>query len=99
LANIGIETAGSLSFPSWRRGTINLGGGASLDIGLNLTIPAHMTVIGINTFTLSTADVTPSPYNQPPYPPSGDTDYDLCIVEGIVPQPVESGGAERNHVY
>jgi hypothetical protein len=38
-----------------------------------VTIPASGAVIGANTFTLHAQDVTPSPFNQPPYPPAGDT--------------------------
>jgi len=31
--------------------------------------------------------VTPPPYNQPPYPPAGDTDTASCTVTGIAPTP------------
>ena len=30
-------------------------------------------------------DVTPPPYNQPPYPPEGDSDSDSCVVTGVAP--------------
>ena len=40
---------------------------------------------GQNSFTLQVVDVTPSPYNQPPYPPSGGTGRDACTVVGIAP--------------
>ena len=30
-------------------------------------------------------DVTPAPYNQPPYPPEGDVDSDRCTVTGVAP--------------
>jgi hypothetical protein len=36
-------------------------------------MPAIGSVIGANTFTLMAEDVTPAPYNQPPYPPAGST--------------------------
>jgi len=42
-------------------------------------------VIGINIMTLVAEDVTPPPFNQPPYPASGDTAADICSVEGIAP--------------
>ena len=49
------------------------------------TIPDLGSVIGTNTFTLVAEDVTPSPYNQPPYPPAGDIDMVSCTVTGIAP--------------
>jgi hypothetical protein len=42
-------------------------------------------VIGCNVARLVVEDVTPSPWNQPPYPPAGDTDTDACTVTGIAP--------------
>jgi hypothetical protein len=51
----------------------------------NQSIPALATLIGTNMFTLSAADVTPAPYNQPPYPASGDVASDVCSVVGIAP--------------
>jgi len=42
-------------------------------------------VIGVNSFTLVAEDVTPAPYNQPPYPASGDGDMESCLVTGIAP--------------
>jgi hypothetical protein len=41
--------------------------------------------IGTNAAHLVVEDVTPSPYNLPPYPPAGDTDMDSCTVIGIAP--------------
>jgi hypothetical protein len=47
--------------------------------------------VGLNEFRLFAADVTPAPYNQPPYPPAGDTDTDGCTItvaaSGTVEQP------------
>ncbi len=51
----------------------------------NQNIPAMASVIGNNVFTLAAEDVTPAPYNQPPYPPAGDTDTAFCTVTGIAP--------------
>jgi hypothetical protein len=34
---------------------------------------------------LSAMDVTPSPYNQPPYPPSGDTCTQTNVVNAHAP--------------
>lgn len=40
-------------------------------------------LIGDNTFILTGQDVTPAPYNQPPYYPAGDKDMDTEVVTGI----------------
>lgn len=42
-------------------------------------------VIGDNHVTLVAEDVTPAPYNQPPYPPAGDTDTGRCKVTAFAP--------------
>jgi hypothetical protein len=41
--------------------------------------------VGENLWRFYAEDITQSPYNQPPYPPSGDTDTDVCTVEGVAP--------------
>ncbi len=84
-AKIDVLTAGGTSIPNWKTGWLNLASGASFTTSIIQTIPAHPTVIGTNTFTLIAEDVTPPPYNQPPYPPSGDTDSSDCTVTGIAP--------------
>jgi hypothetical protein len=48
-------------------------------------IPHIGRVVGVNTFTLTASDITVAPYNQPPYPPSGDSDTDICLVSGFAP--------------
>jgi hypothetical protein len=40
-----------------------------------------------NIARLRVVDVTPPPYNQPPYPPSGATAEDTCFFWGIGPSP------------
>jgi len=51
----------------------------------NYLVPYCGKLIGENVGTLYVADVTPPPFNQPPYPPSGDTDSDICTVVGVAP--------------
>jgi hypothetical protein len=41
--------------------------------------------VGTNTFILSAQDVTPPPYNLPPYAPAGDTDQVTCTVTAAAP--------------
>ena len=82
---IDVTVAGGGYYSSWRAGYTNIAAGDSYVTAWNNTIPALGTVIGSNQFLLIAQDVTPSPYNQPPYPPAGDTDSDVCVVVGIAP--------------
>ncbi len=72
-------------FPSWRAGYTNVAGGESYVSSWVQNIPALGSVIGDNTFMLTAFDVTPAPYNQPPYPPEGDTDTASCTVTALAP--------------
>ena len=38
-----------------------------------------------DSFTLVAEDVTPAPYNRPPYTAAGDTSTDGCTVTGLAP--------------
>lgn len=60
-------------------------GGTSLTSWAQL-IPAMGPLVGENTFTLVVEDVTPPPWNLPPYPPAGDTAVSACTVTGIAPR-------------
>jgi len=80
-----LETAGGQVFFYWRAGFTNVQPGSAYTTSWNQTIPALGSLIGDNTFFLFAADVTPPPFNQPPYPPSGDTATALCVVSGQYP--------------
>lgn len=82
---IDVTLAGGAWFPGWRAGYTNVAAGESFASTFGLTIPALGSVIGDNHFLLLAEDVTPAPYNQPPYPPAGDTASDSCTVTGIAP--------------
>jgi len=82
---IDVSLANGSSISNWRSGYTNVNAGDSYLTGWGTLIPAIARVIGTNTFTLVVEDVTPSPYNQPPYPPAGDTAVDACAVQGIAP--------------
>ena len=60
-------------YPNWRAGYTNIGASQSYVTNWAQNFPALGTVLGENRFHLVAEDVTPSPYNQPPYPMSGDT--------------------------
>jgi len=80
-----LALAGGGFYSSWRAGWTNVAPGGSYSIGWNQNLPAIGTLVGSNVFTLTAADVTPAPYNQPPYPAAGDTATALCTVVGNAP--------------
>jgi hypothetical protein len=82
---IDVTLAGGNTFGNWRAGWTNVAAGASYDAVWNTTIPALGSVVGGNVFTLAAEDVTVAPYNQPPYPPAGDTASAACTVTGVTP--------------
>ncbi len=84
-AHIDIQLAGGGSIPSWRAGFTNLSPGENYMANWQQNFPALGTLQGTNVFTLQTEDVTPAPYNQPPYPPSGETASAGCTVTGLAP--------------
>lgn len=71
---IDVWTASGQFFSNWRSGFTNIAPGGTFVTNWNQPIPALASLIGANRFHLLASDVTPSPFNQPPYPPSGDTD-------------------------
>ncbi len=77
--------AGGQSYTSWRAGFTNVAAGGSFVTSWNQNLPALGTLVGSNVFSLVAEDVTPAPYNQPPYPPAGDTAGDACTVTGAAP--------------
>jgi len=71
---IDVLPAGGGSITSWRAGWTNLAPSEVFTLNWNQALPALGALIGGNLFTLTGADVTPPPYNQPPFTPSGDSD-------------------------
>jgi len=84
-ARIHVTLGNGAYYPNWRVGFTNIGPGETYSTGWSQNIPALGSVIGENHFRLVAEDVTPSPYNQPPYPPSGDTDTHLQTVVAYSP--------------
>jgi hypothetical protein len=82
---IDLTLAGGGLYSNWRAGYAVLVAGETIDVGWNQVIPALQPLLGDNLFTLVAEDVTPAPYNQPPYPPSGDSATDGVMVTGFVP--------------
>jgi len=67
-------------YTNWRAGSTNLSPDERFDATWNQSFLAYGSLIGNNIFELVTEDVTPVPYNQPPYLPAGDTDVDSATV-------------------
>jgi hypothetical protein len=82
---IDVTTAAGGSYSNWRSGYTNVAAGSSYVTAWSQTIPALGSLLGPNVFRLVVEDVTPAPYNQPPYPAAGDTASDACTVTGIAP--------------
>ncbi len=70
---INVALANGSSVSSWRAGFTNVAPGGLFASSWNQTIPAVGSLVGLNIFTLAAEDVTPAPYNQPPYPAAGGT--------------------------
>ncbi|MCP4248456.1 MAG: hypothetical protein GY778_15520, partial [bacterium] len=69
----------------WRHGWVNLPAGTSYARSWPLLLPPRQSMVGQNRFALIGEDVTPVPYNQPPYPAAGDTMVDSCTIAAAAP--------------
>ncbi len=84
-ARLALTLAGGAHFGSFRSGYANLPPHGNHTAQWNQYLPAMGPLAGPNVFTLTGHDVTPAPYNQPPYAPSGDCDAGSATVTGIAP--------------
>ncbi len=82
---VDVVTAGGTPYTNWRAGWTNLSGGEVFSTVWNQNIPALGSLLGDNVFTFHGFDVTPAPFNQPPYAPSGDTDSESATVTATAP--------------
>jgi len=84
-ARIDVDLAGGASYANWRSGWTNIEGGGHFQAVWDQSIPSLGSLDGVNLFTLSAIDVTPAPWNQPPYPPSGDAATATCTLTVKIP--------------
>jgi len=84
-ARIDVVVGNGTPYTYWRSGYTNLSPAEVYTNGWNQYLPGAQRLVGLNTFTLLGEDVTPAPYNQPPYIPSGDTHSDDCTVAASAP--------------
>lgn len=82
---IAVTIAGGTTYDPWRAGYTNVAPSATHLVQFPVIIPALATVAGENTFVLTAMDVTPAPYNQPPYPESGETCTGTNVVTAHAP--------------
>ena len=82
VGQIAVTLANGMSYHNLRPGVVDLGPHESHVLNWNQDLPAQERYLGINTFELFAVDVTPAPFNQSPYPMSGDTDKDTATVTG-----------------
>jgi len=84
-ARIDVVVGNGTPYTYWRSGYTNLSPAEVYSNAWNQYLPGAQRLVGVNTFTLLGEDVTPAPYNQPPYIPSGDTHSDDCTVTASAP--------------
>lgn len=82
-ATIDITTGDGSLISNWRSGYTNLSSEESVLFQWSLIIPRIASLEGDNLFTMTSEDVTPAPYNQPPNAPSGDTWSDTCTIQAL----------------
>jgi hypothetical protein len=80
-----VVLANGTFYHAFRKGYTNLHPRECYAESWNQFIPALGSLVGDTVFTLHAQDVTPPPYNLPPYAPSGMTDTDACTVTGVAP--------------
>jgi hypothetical protein len=79
---INVALANGQSYSNWRSGWTNVAASSTYTTTWSQYLPGYPALVGNNVFTMLGMDVTPSPYNQPPYAASGDTDADVSTVTG-----------------
>jgi len=84
-AAIDVLLPNATQYPNWRAGWTNLSPSESYNSCWNQNFPGLGTLVGLTTFTLTGMDVTPAPYNQPPFASSGDTDSAGCTITATAP--------------
>jgi len=81
-ARLDMYLANGRYYANWRVDVLTLAAGERQSGRWTLDLPDIPAFQGTSTGVLVVQDVTPEPYNQPPYPPSGDTVTDTFTVTG-----------------
>jgi len=80
-----VTLAGGRTYSGWRQGRSNIPADRSVTVQWPQIIPDQEPLVGVNYFRFTVTDVTPAPYNQPPYPPAGDFASHSCTITGMMP--------------
>ncbi len=73
------------TWTGWRSGFYNLAGNGREYISWSVDVPALQPLLGQLGLDLTVTDVTPAPWNQPPYAPAGDELNKSCGVDVLPP--------------
>jgi hypothetical protein len=82
---IDAEIANGNLYTNWRAGWTNLESAEVYSSNWTQNLPGLASLVGVNTFTLFGLDVTPAPYNQPPYAPDGGSDSQAFTITAYAP--------------
>jgi len=85
IQRIDVSLPSGSTVSNWRSGYTNIAAGGSYTTSWNQVFPGLGSLIGTTGFDLVAEDVTPTPFNQPPYPAAGDTDSAGCTVTAAAP--------------
>jgi len=77
---LNVSLPGGQYYPNFRSGFTNLSPAETYHFCWSQWFPDLPTLDGSIQFQLVVQDVTPAPYNQPPYPASGSVAIDTCTV-------------------
>jgi hypothetical protein len=83
---IDVTLANGQTFTNWRTRVAELAPGGWDHNFWSQPIPAYSAFVGESVFRLVVEDVTPAPYNQPPYAAAGDRSTRTCIITGHAPE-------------
>jgi len=83
--SVTLTIASGTHFTNYRAGHTVVPPGGTRTFSWDQHLPALGSLLGENMARIEALDVTPAPYNQPPYPPSGDVDSSTCTVIATAP--------------
>jgi len=83
-ARIDVDLANGQHYSNWRTGYTNIPAGGQRVTSWSEPILDDGTMTGLNRALLIVEDITPAPYNQPPFPASGYVDTATCVVTGTM---------------
>jgi len=81
--NLALTLADGHSFPQWRQGLISLAPNETQMVNWNHPVPAYQSLVGSNSLALTWMDITPPPFNQPPYPANRSAGLEYSHVTGF----------------